>query len=97
MKVNFPSKQMRIKPCPNCNRLPVITECKQRNGVRRRLIKCPNYCSCLLPLHDIDDDRVEKPPWSDQWINSAMLVFLGDGDYNAIYKVWNKSIVEQTR
>ena len=94
MKANFPSEQMRIKPCPKCNRLPVITECKQRNGVRRRLIKCPNYCACLLPLRYIDDSRVEKPPFENKWGNSAMLVFLGDGDDNAIYKVWNSSITE---
>lgn len=63
--------------------------------MRRRLIRCPNYCSVLVPLRDVDDDRVEKSPWDNKWVKSSWLIFLGDGDDNAIYKLWNKYIDER--
>lgn len=70
---------MRIKPCPQCGRAPKIQECMQtKNGTRRRLVKCPNFCDIFK-----SEKRILK-----DWY----FIFYGDGDDNEIYKVWNEKI-----
>lgn len=85
---------MFIKPCKKCGRLPVIAEIRPRNGQRQRTIRCPNYCSCLLPLNEIDNPHINKPPYSDSFLNSWLLIYVGEGDDNAIYKAWNDAMLQ---
>lgn len=71
---------MYVTPCPKCGREPKIEEClpnrKYKNGIRRRICMCPNYCS-VIPQNNM---------------YSFMFTFEGDGDDNVIYKEWNKAI-----
>lgn len=48
-----------------------------KNGIRRRLCKCPNYC-CVIP-------RKDK-------LDVFYFMFEGEGDSNVIYRLWNKAI-----
>jgi hypothetical protein len=75
---------MRIKPCPNCGRLPKIEEgCRRANGNRFYTIGCPNYCWVLKP------QKLE-----DNWRYVSWLSIEGDVDYNTMYKKWNEELVE---
>lgn len=88
---------MYVKPCPRCNRLPIIHECmpSRKDGTRRRMIRCPNYCSCLTPLRYVDDPQIEKTPADGINTHKAWYVFRGDGDNYAIYKIWNQYLLEK--
>lgn len=69
---------MRVKPCPCCGRIPKIVDgvaCK--DGRRRRIIHCPNYCSVL------------GHTWTDR---DYMIVHDGNEDDNVIYRKWNESL-----
>ena len=69
---------MRIIPCPVCGREPKITEYVNiKNGDRRRACGCPNYDS-VIPYPSL--------------INEYHFIYQGDGDDNAIYKLWNLAI-----
>lgn len=72
---------MIVKKCPKCGRFPTVSEAftikKYKNGIRRRLCGCPNYCS-VLPCKDK--------------LDRFFFVFEGDGDDNMIFRVWNKAI-----
>lgn len=68
---------MRITPCPICGREPKIIECIPYNGIRRRICGCPKYDSVI--------------PYAD-YLNRSSFIYKGDGDNNAIYKLWNLAI-----
>lgn len=74
---------MYIEPCPYCGRKPKIIECRvTKDGRRRRIIGCQNYCSVLKPQ--------DNGPWDRS--NLYYIVWTGDGDNNMLYKKWNASI-----
>lgn len=76
---------MRITPCPKCGRMPKISEMRcAKNGVRRRWISCPNFHYVLEPHYNDKYDRMNK------WY----IVFVGEGDDNAVYKRWNELVKE---
>ena len=80
---------MYVKPCPKCGRMPKITEGRSfKDGTRRRFIKCPNYCSVITP------DRITFSfrPFG---LNDCSIMYIGDGDDNAIYSLWNKRLIEK--
>ena len=66
---------MRINACPKCGRQPKIEEWWTINGVRRRGCHCPNFCSVV--------------PSSKSHLDTYGFGYLGEGDDNAIYKLWN--------
>lgn len=69
---------MRIIPCPECGRMPKIYQCvPSKQGVQRRLIQCPNFCSVI----DVGKSR-----------DVPFLEYVGDGDDNMVYKKWNESV-----
>ena len=68
---------MRIIPCPVCGRQPKITECVSYTDKRRRMCSCPNYDG-ILPGYD--------------GFKHSFFVYLGEGDNNDIYKLWNNAI-----
>lgn len=73
---------MKIKPCPVCGRKPKIRECVALKGQkRRRMIGCPNYCT-VITLNDH-----YHAPIKDSWF-----IYIGDGDDNTLYKIWNDRI-----
>ena len=66
---------MKITPCPKCGRMPKIIEgCRAKNGARRRIVFCPNYCT------------ISCTPYYSSFI------FIGDGDDNTVYKLWNEKV-----
>lgn len=68
---------MRITPCPKCGRIPKIAECgRAKNGVRRRFVFCPNFCTISCPPR----------------LYHCFFTFIGDGDDNAVYKLWNEKV-----
>jgi len=67
---------MQVMPCQFCGRMPKIDELPlTKAGVRRRRIRCPNYCSSL-GLSDMGYFR---------WY----LDYEGSGDDNNLFKLWN--------
>ena len=77
---------MYIKPCPKCGRLPKITEGRPcKNGTRRRFIGCPNYCSVL---------KTQKNPYH-TLPYSFYNTYIGDGDNNTIYSLWNERLMKE--
>lgn len=69
---------MRITPCPKCGRIPKIVECRRaKNGARRRLVSCPNLCAVICSPRLYD----------------SHFIFIGDGDDNTVYKLWNEKVV----
>lgn len=69
---------MFVEKCPKCGRNPKITECVRfKNGIRRKLCGCPNYCSVITRKNRL------YTPWFE---------FDGEGDDNSIFKVWNEAI-----
>ena len=69
---------MRIAPCPKCGRIPKIVEGRcAKNGARRRMIFCPNLCNISCTPH----------------LYYSSFLFIGDGDDNAIYKLWNEKVM----
>jgi hypothetical protein len=76
---------MYIKPCPKCGRMPKITEGHSfKNGTRRRFIGCPNYCSVLEPQNLYHT-----------FAYSCWNTYIGDGDDNAIYSLWNERLIRK--
>ena len=77
---------MIVKPCHKCGRLPIINELPKFRGQRRRMIRCPNYCSVLHGY--INEVNIEKDTWGHykRWA----FIFVGEGNDNSIYKLWNK-------
>ena len=68
---------MRITPCPKCGRIPKIVECcRVKNGARRRLVFCPNFCTIIRSPR----------------LYASSFIFIGDGDDNAVYKLWNEKV-----
>ena len=69
---------MRIIPCPICGNMPKIIEGNSfKDGTRRRLCGCPHYCS-VIP----ENDRLYH----------SRFIYCGDGDANAIFRIWNRAI-----
>ena len=69
---------MRITPCPKCGRMPKIVEgCRAKNGARRRIVFCPNFCTIS---------------YTPRFCYSSF-IFIGDGDDNTVYKLWNEKVV----
>ena len=68
---------MQVYKCPLCGRPPKITECRPHKGNRRRMCQCPALDSVI--------------PYPDH-INRPWFIYVGDGDDNAIFKVWNQAI-----
>lgn len=68
---------MRITPCPICGREPKITECRSFNNIRRRSCHCPELDSVI--------------PYPDN-LNKFGFIYIGNGDDNAIFKLWNLAI-----
>lgn len=68
---------MRITPCPVCGRQPKIIECVSYTDKRRRMCRCPSY------------DGILPGP---NGFKRSFFVYVGDGDDNDIYKLWNKAI-----
>lgn len=70
---------MKITPCPICNNIPKIKELPLgKKGERRRYCFCPRLDSVMPDLLN--------------GINYPGFVVYGDGDANAIYKIWNRAI-----
>lgn len=69
---------MVIKACPKCGRKPKIEEGIPINGARRRICRCPNYCS-VFPNFRLR-------------VYDTSFIFVGEGDDNAILSIWNKCI-----
>ena len=87
---------MYIKKCPKCGRLPKIT----RNALykfnqKHCIIHCPNYCTVMKPLNEINNINVYKNKYSDKFLNNWMIVVLTNDnlDDNAIYKIWNEALI----
>ena len=69
---------MRIAPCPKCGRIPKIVEsCCAKNGARRRIVSCPNTCIISFTPR----------------LYYSSFVFIGDGDDNTVYKLWNEKVI----
>ena len=70
---------MRVHECPKCGRMPKINECcASKYGDRRRICMCPNYCSVI--------------PNPETKLDTFCFIFVGDGDDNRIFKIWNAAI-----
>lgn len=68
---------MYIRPCPICGKKPVINECVSLDSkTRRRMCLCTNQCGVIL----------------DSSIPHSFFIFLGAGDNNEIFKIWNQYI-----
>ncbi len=67
---------MRITPCPKCGRIPKIVECCRAKNGARRRIV---FCPNLCI---ICTPRVYYTSFT----------FIGDGDDNAVYKLWNEKV-----
>lgn len=75
---------MHVLPCPECGRKPKIVDCipgvlgriANGKGQRKRICHCPNNCS-VIPSGYVEHFYFE---------------FLGEGDDNEIYKLWNKAV-----
>ena len=68
---------MHIMPCPVCGRQPKITECVSYTDKRRRMCSCPNYDG-ILPSYNGG--------------KRSFFIYIGEGDNNDIYKLWNNAI-----
>lgn len=77
---------MVVEKCPVCGRDPAIEEFNsyfsKDKRIRRRECKCPNLCSVI--------------PRRGHWYTFAF-IFIGDGDDNKIFKLWNSAIKEWKR
>lgn len=72
---------MRIISCPECGRMPKIYECIPVKGKRQRIICCPNFCSIFKRKNN--------------GIYEFYITYLGEGDDNALFKEWNKKVLEK--
>ena len=63
--------------CPVCGRQPKIIECVSYTDKRRRMCICPKYDG-ILPGRN--------------GLRQSFFVYVGDGDDNDIYKLWNAAI-----
>ena len=68
---------MFITPCPICGRKPKIKECVSYTDKRRRICGCPNYDGVIPGANGF---------------NQSFFVYIGEGDNNDIYKLWNTAI-----
>lgn len=84
---------MYIKKCPKCGRIPIIEDCVRTN-YRRRICYDPCYLSKLNGLILAKYSCVEHNFWDNFWDNS-WFIFKGDGDDNAIYKIWNEALINE--
>ena len=76
---------MIVKPCPICGRKPKITNCILcKDGIRQRLIHCPNYCAVLneKSIHGFSP--------------STFYTYIGNEDDNAVYKEWNNLLINKS-
>lgn len=73
---------MYITPCPQCGKMPKITLALQNHKTRemRRMIHCPKYCSVLKPKYE-------------HLYPSGSIIVEGNYDDNALYKIWNNSLI----
>lgn len=84
---------MFVKPCPKCGRMPKIIECVNRKtSKRRRMCHATCYHSCLDKTILRKFPEVEKS-W-DGFLKTSHFVFLGEGDNNTIYKIWNEALID---
>ena len=84
---------MYIKPCPHCHRLPIIRECvPYKNKTRRRM--CIDSCyQARIDYNKLKDyDCVQQDIYCCH--NNSFFVFIGEGDSNDIFKIWNECLVE---
>ena len=68
---------MYITACPICGRQPKIIECVSYTDKRCRMCGCPSYDS-ILPGRN--------------GFRQSFFVYVGDGDDNDIYKLWNAAV-----
>lgn len=83
---------MYIKKCPKCGRIPDIIECvPTKTGVRRRMCKDPCYQGKLdnYKLRSYNQIEMDCTHYS-----TCSFVFVGEGDDNAIYKIWNEALID---
>lgn len=84
---------MIVKPCPKCGRMPKIIECVNRKtSKRRRMCHATCYHSYLDKTILRKFPEVEKS-W-DGFFKTSHFVFLGEGDDNTIYKIWNEALID---
>lgn len=75
---------MFVKSCPRCGRQPKIYRAVSRkDGAKRWMVYCPNLCMVLKP----NEYSVSR------WCNNSTLLVVGDYDNNALYKLWNESLI----
>lgn len=69
---------MFVSPCPVCGRSPEIIEAfPTKEGLRRRICECPKLCGVLPRLDNL---------------NGFYFIYSGEGDANAIFKLWNLGV-----
>lgn len=86
---------MIVKPCPKCGRKPIIKECmSSKDGVRRRMCLAKCYHSCLSTDTIYSNKSVEQNIYHFAYKTTPFFVFLGEGDDNNIYKIWNEALVD---
>lgn len=86
---------MFVKPCPKCGRMPIIKECMPtKDGVRRRMCLAKCYHSCLSPDIIYSNKNVEQDIYHFAYKRTPFFVFLGEGDDNTIYKIWNEALID---
>lgn len=82
---------MVVKACPKCGRMPKIAECVSRTDIRRRICKCPNYCSVVST--SCTDKNINFISTNLDY--TFAFIYCGDGDDNKIYSIWNKQLKEK--
>lgn len=87
---------MIIKSCPKCGRTPIIEECMPtKNNIRRRICLAKCYHSCLSTDIVYLNKNVEKYIYNSAYKKTFSFVFLGEGDDNTIYKIWNEALIDE--
>lgn len=82
---------MYIKKCPKCGRIPIIEDCVGTN-YRRRICYDPCYLSTLNQIKLSTFSCVEQERYG---VFTSGFVFKGEGDNNAIYKIWNEALIDE--
>lgn len=85
---------MYIKKCPKCGRIPVIKEAVSKT-YRRRICCDPCYSSKLDQIKLAKYSCIETNPWDSYIYGHPWFIFIGEGDNNAIYKIWNEALIDE--
>lgn len=87
---------MIVKPCYKCGRMPIIKECMPtKDNIRRRMCLAKCYHSCLSTDIIYLNKNVEENIYNSAYKKTFSFVFLGEGDDNTIYKIWNEALIDE--